>query len=445
MWRAPKRLAVDYGLYVAPPGRPTDPPDRRRPGNAGNPDPDDWDWGDEDAWGDTPAASRPAAPGTRRDSRATAGSAPRNDRHEDDADRWDDDSATIAPRLDEPFSTSTRSSRPHAAGNGHRPSANDQRPTANGSAPGSSRAAAVVRRRRLLAGGGTLIVLLLAILIVSSVASGGEDERRASVPFLAGPLKAAAAESTDRLDQVAAIRRFAEMGEPVYCGGGKKPWVALTYDDGPSALSPAFIKLLSDEKIPVTSFRVGSAVPGNEKYVEVQRNLGWDNGTHTQSHAQLTTLGEEGQRKEIVDGNNASTKVLGRKPEFFRPPYQSHNRTTDGIVKDLGQVQILWNVDTEDSLGPTTSDKVAQNAIEGLRPGSIILMHETKENTFKAMPKIIKAMRERNLQPVTVSKMLAGDPPSEQQVKNGYAGCLTQEAPGPGETTASTPGSTTAQ
>lgn len=443
MRRASKRLPVDYGLSVAPPGRPTDPPDRRRPGNAGNPDPDDWDWGDDDAWDDAPSAPRSA----RRPRREGVAPAARQDDGRDGGKHRDDDSPT-APRSDDPSSDARRSGPPRAAGNGQRPPGNGPRPTADGArpAPGSPRAAAVIRRRRLLAGGGTLIALLLVILIVSSVASGGEDKRTASVPFLAGPLQAAAAESTDRLDQVAAVRRFAELGEPIYCGGGKKPWVALTYDDGPGALSPKFIKLLSDEKIPVTSFRVGSAVPGNEKYIEVQRNLGWDNGTHTQSHAQLTTLGEEGQRKEIQAGNDASTRVLGRKPEFFRPPYQSHNRTTDQIVKSLGQVQILWNVDTEDSLGPTTSDKVAQNAIEGLRPGSIVLMHETKENTLKAMPKIIAAMRERNLEPVTISQMLAGDPPSEQQVKNGYAGCLTQEAPGPGETTASTtPGSTTAQ
>jgi peptidoglycan/xylan/chitin deacetylase (PgdA/CDA1 family) len=420
VWRASKRLVVDYGLYVAPPGRPTDPPDRRRPGNAGNPEPEDWDWGDDDAWDgpSTPprAASRPAAPHARNEPRHD-GAAHEDDGYDAHDDRDSDD--------DEP--------RP--AGAGGRGNGDGRRPVAHGArpAPSASRAAAIVRRRRLLAGGGTLVVLLLVILVVSSVASGGEDDRAASVPLLAGPLEAAAAQSADHLERVAAVRRFAEMGEPIYCGGGKKPWVAFTYDDGPSALSPAWIKLLSDEKIPVTSFRVGSAVPGKERYIEVQRNLGWDNGTHTQSHPQLTTLSEADQRREIEAGNDASERVLGRKPEFFRPPYQAHNRTTDQIVKNLGQVQILWNVDTEDSLGPTTADKVAQNAIEGLRPGSIILMHETKENTLKAMPKIIQAMRERNLEPVTVSKMLAGDPPSEQQVKNGYAGCLTQEASGPGE------------
>lgn len=437
MWRASKRLAVLYGLYVAPPGRPTDPPDRRRPGSAGNPDPDDWDWGDEDAWDDAPAAPR-----------AAAGRAAREARYDDPSDHWGDERSAADPRYDEPVQAPPRASGTgNRNGNGGRPPAHGRRPAADGfgPAPSASRAAAIVRRRRLLAGGGTLIALLLVILVVSSVASGGEDDRTASVPLLAGPMEAAAAASTDRLDQLDAVNRFARMGEPIYCGGGKKPWVALTFDDGPGELSPKFIALLSKEKVPATMFRVGRVVPGNEKYIEVQRNLGWDNGTHTQNHPPLATLGEAEQRREIVDGNNASQKVLGRKPEFFRPPYQSHNGTTDRLVKEQGQVQILWNVDTQDSLGPTTADKVAENAIEGLRPGSIILMHEIKPTTFAAMPRIIAAMRERNLEPVTVSKMLAGDPPTEQQVKNGYAGCLAQEASGPGEAGAATAGSTTGQ
>lgn len=438
MWRASKRLAVDYGLSVAPPGRPTDPPDHRRPGNAGNPDPDDWDWGDEDAWDGSPSAPRTATP------RAAAPVG--REAHYDD-DRWDDDRPVVAPRYEETLQAPPRSPRYAGDGNGRRPPTDGRRPTAGGARPdpSASRAAAIVRRRRLLAGGGTLIALLLVILIVSSVASGGEDDRTASVPLLAGPMKAAAAESSDRLDQLEAVQRFAKMGEPIYCGRGKKPWVALTFDDGPGELSPKFIALLSKEKVPATMFRVGRVVPGNEKYVEVQRNLGWDNGTHTQNHPPLATLSEADQRREIVEGNNASQRVLGRKPEFFRPPYQSHNATTDRIVKEQDQVQVLWNVDTQDSLGPTTAEKVAENAIEGLRPGSIILMHEIKPTTFAALPKIIKAMRERNLEPVTISKMLAGDPPTEQQVKNGYAGCLAQEASGPGETTTSTAGSTTAQ
>ncbi|MFA4928728.1 MAG: polysaccharide deacetylase family protein [Patulibacter sp.] len=409
---------------MAPPGRPNDPPDRRR---SGNPDPDDWDWGDEE-WDETPAASRSRA---RASERAPAPPTRDDDDRRDDADDHDVASSRLRPdNTTAPPGETRAASGDRNGGHGPRSGA-----PANGNGNGrGTRAAAVIRRRRLLAGGGALVALLLVILAVSALGSGGEDDQRvAAVPLLAGPMQAAASQSADHLEQIDALRRFADLGRPIFCGAGKKPWVALTYDDGPGVLSPKWIALLSKERIPMTSFRVGSAVPGNERYVEVQRNLGWDNGTHTQNHPDLSKLSESEQRREIQAGIDASTRALGRKPQLFRPPYQAHNATTDKILKDLGQVQIFWNVDTQDSLGPTTVDKIAENAIDGLRPGSIILMHETKDQTYKAMPAIIAEMRKRKLQPVTISQMLAGDPPSEQQVKDGYDGCLTREAVGPGE------------
>ncbi len=378
------------------PGRPNDPPHRRRPVGS---DPDDWDWGDEDAWDGPSRPDRPAP-----------------------------------PREPEPVAARPRPAGPGGSGP-RRPHGPDRPSGPPGPPPPDDRRTAALRRRRILLGAGALVGLLVAILVASSIASGGDgdDQRTASVPLLGDAMNVAATTSADHLQRIAAVQRFAALGEPVYCGAGKKPWVALTYDDGPGELSPKFMALLSKERIPVTVFRVGRVVPGNERYVEAQRNLGWESGTHTQNHPDLTTLGADGQRREIVAGNDASQKVLGRRPDLFRPPYQAHNATTDKIIKDLGMVQVLWNVDTQDSLGPTTAAKVAQNAIDGLKPGSIILMHEIKGTTYEAMPAIIKAMRERDLEPVTVSQMLAGDPPSEQQLKDGYAGCLTREAAGPGE------------
>jgi peptidoglycan/xylan/chitin deacetylase (PgdA/CDA1 family) len=206
--------------------------------------------------------------------------------------------------------------------------------------------------------------------------------------------------------------------------------VALTFDDGPGELSPKFITLLSKERVPATLFRIGRNVPGNEEYVKVQRNLGWDAGTHTQNHPFLGQLSEKDQRTEIEDGNAASRRVLGRPAELFRPPYESHDSKTDRIIESLGMVEILWNVDTQDSLGTTSADQIAETAIRGLKPGSIILMHEVKPNTLTALPRIIAAIRQRGLEPVTVTRMLAGDGPTEAQLQKGYDGCAVDLTPG---------------
>ncbi|WP_320672220.1 polysaccharide deacetylase family protein [Patulibacter defluvii] len=285
-------------------------------------------------------------------------------------------------------------------------------------------------RRRALAIAGLVLAVAVLVVAVQALAGGGDDTGGISEHhLLAAPLGSAATDAVDRLDRAAAVERYVRLGLPVYCGAGRKPWVALTLDDGPWPLSPQFLSLLSRERVPVTVFRIGRNVPGREQFVQAERNLGWDSGSHTQNHPPLATLSARDQREEITKGQNASIRALGRKPRLFRPPYESHNATTDRIVRDLDMVQVLWNVDTQDALG-VPAKTIAERAIRGLKPGSIILMHEVKPNTLAALPQIIAEIRKRGLEPVTISKMLAGDGPSEAQLRKGFDGCPVDLTPG---------------
>jgi peptidoglycan/xylan/chitin deacetylase (PgdA/CDA1 family) len=283
--------------------------------------------------------------------------------------------------------------------------------------------------------GGAAAVLLALVLGATAIAGGGGDGDGArSSAGDGGELRSltgvAARATSDQLQRAAALERYAKIGRPVYCGAGKKPWVALTFDDGPGPLSPRWIALMAKEDVPMTLFRIGRNIPGNEEYVRVQRNLGWDSGSHTQNHPPLASLSPKDQRTEIRNGDDASQRVLGRPPRMFRPPYESHDAATDRIVADYRMVEVLWNVDTQDSLGTTSADQIVETAKKGMKPGSIILMHEVKPNTLAAMPRIIAALRAKGLKPVTVSRMLASDGPSEAQLRKGYDGCPVDVTPG---------------
>lgn len=359
-------------------------------------DDDDWGWDDEPPEAPTPRASRPAegaAPDARDAADPPPGPAPDGDAAPPSSEDRDDD----AP-------------------------AGDAAPTASRFPPPG-------RPRTTLAA--LLVALVVLGTAVALLAGGGEDEAPHHAPerFLARQVAAAGRDAADHLGELAALRRFARIGQPVYCGGARKPMVALTLDDGPWPLSGRFIALLAREHVPVTVFRIGRNVPGREEYVRVERNLGWASGSHTQTHPQLAQLSVRDQEDEIVAGQRASTRALGRPPMLFRPPYESHDGRTDRILRRHGLVQVLWNVDTQDALGVSAST-IAERAIKGLHPGSIILMHEVQENTLKALPRIIRAMRQRGLEPVTVPRMLAEDPPTTEQLRKGFDGCPVDLTPG---------------
>ena len=56
---------------------------------------------------------------------------------------------------------------------------------------------------------------------------------------------------------------------------------------------------------------------------------------------------------------------------LFRPPYGARNAIVDATAKRLGLLEVLWTVDSADSLGANWQGIIA-NVERGLRPGAII-------------------------------------------------------------------------
>lgn len=86
---------------------------------------------------------------------------------------------------------------------------------------------------------------------------------------------------------------------------------------------------------------------------------------------------------------------------MIRPTYGSLNET----IKNTTDLDIvLWNVDTLDWKYKNTN-RIVQNATKNLKDGNIILMHDTHKQTLEALPKIIKIIKEKGYECVTVSEM----------------------------------------
>jgi peptidoglycan/xylan/chitin deacetylase (PgdA/CDA1 family) len=106
---------------------------------------------------------------------------------------------------------------------------------------------------------------------------------------------------------------------------------------------------------------------------------------------------------------------------LFRPPYGARDPALDQYVRSLGMVEILWSAESGDSAGAPPSVVLA-NAVAGLKPGAIILMHENRGSTLSMLPQILSAVADKGLQAVTVPYLLANDPPTEEQLRAG-GGC----------------------
>lgn len=248
-------------------------------------------------------------------------------------------------------------------------------------------------------------------------ATGASAPARAGVPN--GP--------TERV----AVQRVIRAGRPVFCGGAGKPYAAFTFDDGPGPYTPLALRILRHAHAPATFFLVGrNVVPYRASARREARAYAL--GDHTFTHPVLTTLPPVSIASEIERTSAIIRQQTGYSVDLFRPPYEAHDATVDATARRLGMAEILWNVDSGDSEGANWA-RIARNVKRGLSNGAIVLMHENRGQTIRALKfAILPALRRRHIHLVTVPELLRADPPSAAQLARGRGGCRFHRISGPG-------------
>jgi len=183
--------------------------------------------------------------------------------------------------------------------------------------------------------------------------------------------------------------------------------VSITFDDGPTRHTGELIGILRDRRAPATFYLQGVNVERRphvvRELVEEQHQL----GNHTWKHPYLTRLPDPEVRAEIELTQAAIAAASGVWPTSLRPPYGD----VDQRVRDLAELPlVVWDVDTNDWQEPG-SDVVADRAVSWSSRGSIVLMHDTHEQTVAAVPTIIDGLRDRGFTLATVSEQFGGAMP----------------------------------
>ena len=265
----------------------------------------------------------------------------------------------------------------------------------------------------------------LAIAVLVPLAGCGAPaahliHRRAPAPAPA-PVPAAVPRRPTVVAQRAALRRLLRIGRPVFCGGRHGRMVALTFDDGPGPYTHLAMKELRRGGAHGTFFLVGRVIrrfPGLPRREKAYGAL----GDHTNTHPFLPGLPAAAARHEIAAGQIAAARAAGQAIRLFRPPYGS---STPAITRDArrrGMVEVQWSIDSGDSISGDFH-VIAARVRAAIRPGSIVLMHENRGQTIRALRSLLPWLRRHHLHAVSVPELLAADPPSAAQLGRGENGC----------------------
>ena len=270
-----------------------------------------------------------------------------------------------------------------------------------------------------------MLVVVVAAAVFVAIDVGGGAPARSAIAHAHAPAGSAVIHATSRprpaVLQRAALERLIGLGYPIYCGARRGNAVALTFDDGPGVYTHYALPKLAAAHEHVTFFVVGKSIDAWPGWVQREVRLAAI-GDHTYTHPFLPGLSRAGIREEIERTKLKIEALTGRPVYLFRPPYGAVSPAVDQVVRSLGLLRIMWTFDSGDSLGANWLG-IIHNVEVGLRPGAIILMHENRGQTIRALTTLLPYLHRHHLRSVTVPELLASDPPSLAQLKAGPYGC----------------------
>lgn len=180
-------------------------------------------------------------------------------------------------------------------------------------------------------------------------------------------------------------------------------FAALTFDDGPSTLTPKVLDLLEKYDATATFFVIGNQVDATtEATIRRALELGCEIANHSFTHPYMSKLSPEEQTSQAQNTTKA-IEQFAPTPKYFRPPYMDADSVTHSVVPQVfigGYCPDDWdaNVGVEERINGLLRDAA---------DGAILLLHDFKDNngTVAALEKVIPALQAQGYGLVSVDEL----------------------------------------
>ena len=186
--------------------------------------------------------------------------------------------------------------------------------------------------------------------------------------------------------------------------------VALTFDDGPSAVTHRLITTLQRNHATATFFVLGHRAKRHRDVIARIAATGNEIGNHTYTHRVLLK-GKAPVARELRATNAVLRKVTGARPYLFRAPRGVVTPHVTDAVRRAAMMSVGWDLDSRDwTPRGSRPARIFARVASRIHPGAIVLMHDGSPSahaTADALPRILRMLRNRGYGTVTVSDLLA--------------------------------------
>lgn len=167
--------------------------------------------------------------------------------------------------------------------------------------------------------------------------------------------------------------------------------LALTFDDGPHPeITPLILAILKKYNIQATFFCIGKNIEKNKSLAYRIINEGHLIGNHTDNHLFAFPFYSSKRMKTEIDACWNQIVSIGSpdSPRLFRPPFGITNPTLRKALKNSGYSVIGWNIRSLDTI-IRNPEAVVRRVTKRIKPGSILLFHDSKAHTPEIIERVI--------------------------------------------------------
>ena len=210
-------------------------------------------------------------------------------------------------------------------------------------------------------------------------------------------------------------QHYEQAGQIIWEINTTEKVISLTFDDGPHRkYTPEILDLLKKYDAKATFFVLGANAEKNPDVLLRMYEEGHELANHTYTHPSSKNV--PNLMKEIRQTHEVIYSITGYSTKLFRPVEGIYtDDLIDAVVKEGYKVVMWsWHLDTLDWKNPGVG-KIVKFVLDGAKEGNVVLFHDgggNREQTVKALEKILPELQQRGFTFVTVSELM------EIQTKN---------------------------
>jgi peptidoglycan/xylan/chitin deacetylase (PgdA/CDA1 family) len=162
---------------------------------------------------------------------------------------------------------------------------------------------------------------------------------------------------------------------------------------------------------------VGSQLEREPEIGRAVIEQGHEVALHSMRHLDHAECGDRAAVADILEGAVAIERLIAVSPRLFRAPYGHFVPATLAEAERRGWTSVHWSASGDDWRADETAASIAARALEHLRSGAIVLLHDGRrekpvecERMLEALEAVLDESGRRGLEPVTVSELLAPQP-----------------------------------